>query len=183
MSQIRTEQQQQLVDMVKEFLGKEIVPQVAELDEKGECPEDFYDSAFEMGLHMLEMSIKRAKERVTFGKPLASRQEIQHMIAESGTHIYALRQMCHDIADRYDSGEDAEMFASMAKLFSIATVKLVSDNMLEILGGIGYFEDCEYGPSERLYRDCRAMWLEEGPPTVQRITAARLLIANGGNTF
>ena len=55
--------------------------------------------------------------------------------------------------------------------------------MLEILGGIGYFEDCEYGPSERLYRDCRAMWLEEGPPTVQRITAARLLIANGGNTF
>ena len=55
MSQIRTEQQQQLVDMVKEFLGKEIVPQVAELDEKGECPEDFYDSAFEMGLHMLEI--------------------------------------------------------------------------------------------------------------------------------
>jgi alkylation response protein AidB-like acyl-CoA dehydrogenase len=55
MSQIRTEEQQQLVDMVKEFLGKEIVPQVAELDEKGECPEDFYDSAFEMGLHMLEI--------------------------------------------------------------------------------------------------------------------------------
>jgi len=141
------------------------------------------DSNLGMSQRMLEMSIKRAKERVTFGKPLASRQEIQHMIAESGTHIYALRQMCHDIADRYDSGEDAEMFASMAKLFSIATVKLVSDNMLEILGGIGYFEDCEYGPSERLYRDCRAMWLEEGPPTVQRITAARLLIASGGNTF
>jgi len=55
MSQIRTEEQQQLVDMVKEFLRKEIVPQVAELDEKGECPEDFYDSAFEMGLHMLEI--------------------------------------------------------------------------------------------------------------------------------
>ena len=79
--------------------------------------------------------------------------------------------------------EDGETYASMAKLFSIRTVKLVSDNMLEIFGGIGYFEDCEYGPIERLYRDCRAMWLEEGPPTVQRITAARGLIETGGYTF
>ena len=45
--------------------------------------------------------------------------------------------------------------------------------MIEIFGGIGYFEDCEYGPVERLYRDSRAMWLEEGTPTVQRITIAR----------
>jgi alkylation response protein AidB-like acyl-CoA dehydrogenase len=141
------------------------------------------DSNLGMAQRMLEISIARAKDRVTFGKVLASRQEIQHMIAESGTHIYALRQAVHDTADRYDRGEEADTFAAMCKLFSIRTVKLVSDNMLEILGGIGYFENCEYGPVERLYRDCRAMWLEEGPPTVQRITAARGLIANGGDTF
>ena len=52
--------------------------------------------------------------------------------------------------------------------------------MLEIFAGIGYFEDCIYGPVERLYRDCRAMWLEEGPRTVQRLTASRKLIASGG---
>lgn len=141
------------------------------------------DSNLGMAQRMLEISIARAKDRVTFGKKLATRQEIQHMIAESGTHIYALRQMVHDTADRYDRGEEADTFAAMCKLFSIRTVKLVSDNMLEILGGIGYFENCEYGPVERLYRDCRAMWLEEGPPTVQRITAARGLIATGGDTF
>lgn len=141
------------------------------------------DSNLGMAQRMLEISIARAKDRVTFGKKLATRQEIQHMIAESGTHIYALRQMVHDTAERYERGEDADTFAAMCKLFSIRTVKLVSDNMLEILGGIGYFENCEYGPVERLYRDCRAMWLEEGPPTVQRITAARGLIANGGDTF
>ena len=39
--------------------------------------------------------------------------------------------------------------ASLCKLASIDTVKIVSDNMLEILGGIGYFEECEYGPAER----------------------------------
>ncbi|MCG2796955.1 MAG: pilus assembly protein CpaC, partial [Cellulomonas sp.] len=141
------------------------------------------DSNLGMAQRMLEIQIKRSKERYTFGKPLASRQEIQHMIAESGSRVYALRQMVHDTADRYDRGEQADTFAAMCKLFSIETVKIVSDNMLEILGGIGYFEDCEYGPVERLYRDCRAMWLEEGPPTVQRITAARGLIANGGDTF
>jgi acyl-CoA dehydrogenase len=136
-----------------------------------------------MSQRMLELTIKRAKDRITFGKPLTSRQAIQTYIAEAGTYIFALRQMCNDIAEQYDRGEDIEMKASMAKLFSIHTVKLVSDYMLEVFGGIGYFEDNPYGPIERLYRDCRAMWLEEGPPTVQRMTAARKLIANCGDTW
>ncbi|MDR0593455.1 MAG: acyl-CoA/acyl-ACP dehydrogenase [Bifidobacteriaceae bacterium] len=136
-----------------------------------------------MSQRMLELMIKRGRDRVTFGKPLVARQAIQAYIAESGTHIYALRQMCDDIAEQSDRGEDIEMKAAMAKLFSIQTVKLVSDYTLEVFGGIGYFEDNPYGPIERLYRDCRAMWLEEGPPTVQRMTAARKLIANGGDTW
>ena len=70
--------------------------------------------------------------------------------------------------------------AAICKLFSIDTVRLVSDEMLEIFGGDGYFEDSPYGPTERLYRDCRAMWLEEGAPTVQRITIARECEKHGG---
>jgi acyl-CoA dehydrogenase len=81
------------------------------------------------------------------------------------------------------------MKAAMCKLFSIDVVREVSDAMLEIFGGIGYFEDnngvrrpdgTDYGPVERLYRDCRAMWLEEGPRTVQRLTAFRGLDKCGG---
>ena len=87
------------------------------------------DSNLGMAQRMLEMSIARARDRVTFGKPIIQRQAIK--------------------------------------------VKMVSDEMLEIFGGDGYFEDSPYGPTERLYRDCRAMWLEEGAPTVQRITIAR----------
>lgn len=141
------------------------------------------DSNLGMAQRMLELTIQRAKDRVTFGKPLVARQMIQQMIAESGKMIYGLRCMVHDTARRYDEGDDPMTLASLCKLYSIDTVKVVSDNMLEIFGGIGYFEDCEYGPIERLYRDCRAMWLEEGPPTVQRVTAARGLIASGGDTF
>ena len=84
--------------------------------------------------------------------------------------------MVMDFADDYDKDPHNEFVdekAAMCKLFSIDTVKMVSDEMLEIFGGDGYFEDSPYGPTERLYRDCRAMWLEEGAPTVQRITIAR----------
>ena len=141
------------------------------------------DSNLGMAQRMLELSIQRAKDRETFGKPLVSRQMIQQMIAESGKWVYMLRSMIHDTAARYDRGEDPMTQASLCKLASIDGVKIVSDNMLEIFGGIGYFEECEYGPVERLYRDCRAMWLEEGPPTVQRTTAARGLIATGGDLW
>ncbi len=133
-----------------------------------------------MAQRMMEMSIARAKDRVTFGKPLAKRQMIQSYIAEMGTYIHALRTMVYDFARDFDAGKDPETKAAMAKYFSIETVRLVSDYMLLIFGGIGYFEDCSYGPVERMYRDCRAMWLEEGPPTVQLQTASRGLIATNG---
>lgn len=55
MALMYTEEQLELITMVREFVTKEIGPRVAECDERGECPADFYDSAFEMGLHMLEI--------------------------------------------------------------------------------------------------------------------------------
>lgn len=133
-----------------------------------------------MAQRMLEMTIKRTHDRVTFGKPLCKRQAIQQTIADMGTQIHALRLMIWDFAKDYDEGKPIDMKAAMCKLHSIDTVRVVSDAMLEIFGGIGYFEDCSYGPVERMYRDCRAMWLEEGPRTVQRLTAFRGLDKLGG---
>ena len=134
------------------------------------------DSNLGMSQRMLEMSIARARDRVTFGKPITQRQAIKMKLANMATNIHALRCMIMDFADEYDvdpHNEFVDEKAAMCKLFSIDTVKMVSDEMLEIFGGDGYFEDSPYGPTERLYRDCRAMWLEEGAPTVQRITIAR----------
>ncbi|SFL48164.1 acyl-CoA dehydrogenase family protein [Pelosinus propionicus] len=136
-----------------------------------------------MAQRMLEISLKRAQDRVTFGKPIIERQAIRMKIADMATYIHALRTMVYDFAKDYEKdpkGEYIEEKAAMCKLFSIQVTKLCGDEMLEIFGGIGYFEDCEYGPVERLYRDSRAMWLEEGTPTVQRITISRQTIAHGG---
>ncbi|MCB2362564.1 acyl-CoA dehydrogenase family protein, partial [Clostridium estertheticum] len=66
-----------------------------------------------MAQRMLEMAIKRAKDRVTFGKPLVKRQAIQQMIADMGTEIYALRNIVYDFAKDYEDGKDIEMKAAM----------------------------------------------------------------------
>ncbi|HEY0185946.1 MAG TPA: acyl-CoA dehydrogenase family protein [Cellulomonas sp.] len=55
MALIYTEEQTELVEMVRDFVRKEIAPQIAACDQAGECPPGFFDSAFEMGLHMLEI--------------------------------------------------------------------------------------------------------------------------------
>ena len=129
-----------------------------------------------MAQRMLELSIARANDRVTFGKPIAQRQAIKMKLANMQQYIHATRCMVRDFAMYFDAnphGEYIDEKAALCKLQSIDMTRLVADEMLEIFGGIGYFEDCEYGPVERLYRDSRAMWLEEGTPTVQRITIAR----------
>ena len=136
-----------------------------------------------MAQRMLEITIKRSKDRVTFGKPIVERQAIRMKIANMAAYIHALRCMVYDFARDYEAdpeGEYIEEKAAMCKLVSIDTVRMVSDEMLEIFGGIGYFEDNPYGPVERLYRDCRAMFLEEGTPTVQRITISRQTVKHGG---
>ena len=117
------------------------------------------DSNLGMAQRMLEMAIARSNDRITFGKPIASRQAIKMKIANMAAYIHALRCMVIDFAEDYDVDPHGPMInekAAMCKLVSIDTVRMVSDEMLEIFGGDGYFEDSPYGPTERLYRDARA---------------------------
>lgn len=121
----------------------------------------------------LELSLQYAKKRVTFGKTLAERQAIQIYLAEMGTDIYALRNMIMDAAAKADRGERIPAEASMCKLFGLEAVGRVTDRALLIHGGIGYTQ--KY-PIERLYRDARLNWLEEGTPTIQQLVIARNLL-------
>ncbi|ABK71976.1 acyl-CoA dehydrogenase family protein [Mycolicibacterium smegmatis] len=122
----------------------------------------------------LELSVARAKERVTFGKPIGSRQAIQRYLAEMATDIYALRGLLADAAHKWDSGKRIPAEASMCKLFGLEAVGRVTDRALLIHGGIGYTRAY---PVERLYRDARLNWLEEGTPTIQYMVAANELLS------
>ncbi len=107
---------------------------------------------------------------MTFGKPLAQRQAIQRYLAEMATDVQALRLMLIDCGDRWDRGERIPAQASMTKLFGLEAVGRVTDRALLVFGGIGYTRMHEI---ERLYRDARLNWLEEGTPTIQQTVIAR----------
>lgn len=128
--------------------------------------------------HALELSVRRSHERVTFGKPIAARQAVQRYITEMATDVYALRGMLADAAAKWDAGRRIPAEASMCKLFGLEAVGRVTDRALLVHGGIGYTREF---PIERLYRDARLNWLEEGSPTIQYMVVAGELL--GGYEF
>jgi len=131
-------------------------------------------SCIGLAQEMLERSARYAWKRVTFGKPIAERQAIQGLIAEMATRISAGRALAMTVLQRAEAGEPVRALSAQAKLFGIETVRLVSDWALEVHGGLGYMKGM---PIERMYRDARALWFEEGSPTIQRMVIAREVLA------
>ena len=121
----------------------------------------------------LELAVDFSKKRVTFGKPIAHRQAVQTMLADMAIDIYALRTMIMDCARKIDQGTASVAECSMCKLFGIDTSRRVSDNALLVFGGIGFTRTY---PLERLYRDARSLWMEEGTPSIHRLVVARDLL-------
>ena len=126
----------------------------------------------------LDLSLAHATKRVTFGKPIGSRQAIQRYLAEMAIDVYALRTMLADTATKWDKGIRIPAESSFVKQFGLEAVGRVTDRALLVHGGVGYTRQL---PIERLYRDARLNWLEEGTPTVQYMVAAREL--QNGYTF
>jgi alkylation response protein AidB-like acyl-CoA dehydrogenase len=123
--------------------------------------------------HALELSVAFAKERVTFGKPIASRQAVQRYLAEMAVDVHGLRLMLEDATAKYDAGAPIAAEASICKPFGLEAVGRVTDRALLVHGGIGYTRRHRI---ERLYRDARLNWLEEGTPTIQQLVIARELL-------
>lgn len=122
----------------------------------------------------LRLSLEHTQNRVTFGKPLAARQAVQRYLVEMATDVYAMQQMIQDAAAKWDAGQRIPAEAATCKLFALEAVGRVTDRALLAHGGIGYTRRHQI---ERLYRDARLNWIEEGTPTIQHLTAVRELVA------
>ena len=120
-----------------------------------------------------DASIKYAKRRKTFGKPISDHQAIQLKLADMATKIKAARLLMLDASTTLDSGKRADLEAGMAKLFSTEICQEVTLDALRIHGGYGYIK--EY-PVERYYRDAPLMIIGEGTNEIQRIIIARRLL-------
>ncbi|MBT5600875.1 MAG: hypothetical protein HOJ61_01455 [Gammaproteobacteria bacterium] len=119
----------------------------------------------------LELAIDYAKQRHTFGKPLASRQAIQWMIADSSVELHAARLMVYDAAWRAQKGENVIQQTAMAKTYATEMAGRVVDRAVQIHGAAGLSDETIL---ERCYRDVRPMRIYEGSAE-----AMRSVIANG----
>lgn len=121
----------------------------------------------------LEASVDWAKKRVTFGKPIAERQSVQEYLAEMARDVYTLSLVVDDAARKVDENGRAGIEADLCKLLAMDVNRRVTDNALLVFGGLSYYREV---PIQRLYRDARLNWLEEGTPSIQKITAAKNLL-------
>lgn len=118
----------------------------------------------------LDAAISYAKERIQFGKPIASQEAIQFMIADMTTEIDAARLLVYRAAWCKDNGRPYAAEAAMAKLFASETATRVAGKAIQIHGGNGFTESY---PVERAYRDAKITEIYEGTSEVQRMVIAK----------
>jgi acyl-CoA dehydrogenase len=123
---------------------------------------------------LLKVSAEYAKQRVQFGKPIATKQAIQFMLADIDTELFAARNMVYNTAWRIDQGEMAIKEMAMCKLFATEMVGRAADVAMQIHGGMGYMKDL---PIEAVYRGVRALRIVEGTSEIQRFIISRALLA------
>jgi alkylation response protein AidB-like acyl-CoA dehydrogenase len=121
----------------------------------------------------LEASLRYAKERTQFGKPIAEYQAIQWKLATMATEIAAARLMTHKAAWLKTQGQPFGLAASQAKLWASEMAVSATGEAVQIHGGYGFTK--EY-PVEKFYRDVKLMTIGEGTSEVQRMIIARNLL-------
>lgn len=117
-------------------------------------------------------SIRYARERQAFGKPIVGFQVIRHKMADMSTQLAAARALTGELAIRYARGEEDPALAAMTKNAATDMCSFVCDQAVQIHGGYGYMREVLV---ERLYRDARLYPIGGGTREIMNeiITKAR----------
>ncbi|WJK11765.1 acyl-CoA dehydrogenase family protein [Pseudomonas fluorescens] len=107
----------------------------------------------------LEESLKWAKDREAFGKPIGKFQVIKHRLAEMATALEVSREFTYRQAAKMAAGQSVIKEISMAKNFATDTSDRITNEAVQILGGLGYMRESLV---ERLYRDNRILSIGGG---------------------
>lgn len=121
-----------------------------------------------------ELMCARAREREVAGGPLAGKQLVQAMVADSAAEISAVRLMTLDAAARIDRGDDARTEISLIKFFGARVLHDVIDRAIQVHGALGVSGDT---PLEGMYRRARLARLYDGPDEVHKIAVARRILS------
>lgn len=123
----------------------------------------------------LDASLKYAKERKQFGKPIGEFQGIQWKLADMATNIEAARLLTYRAAMAKNAGKDIVLESSMAKYFASEIAVSATNEAVQIHGGYGFIKDF---PVEKLYRDVKLCTIGEGTTEIQKVVIARNLLGS-----
>jgi len=128
---------------------------------------------------MLEEARAFAESRMIGGEPLAGKQMIQAMLADSVTELWAARLLTYETAAAHDRGDALHSLhaqCAIAKLYASEAANRIADRVLQIFGGRGYMRE---NSVERFFRELRVDRIWEGSSEVQRLIIARAFRKRG----
>ncbi|WP_354357008.1 acyl-CoA dehydrogenase [Pedobacter sp. UYP30] len=120
-----------------------------------------------------ELATKYAKERKTFGKPIAEHQAIAFKLADMATQIEAARMLVYKAAWLKDQGLPYTQAGSMAKLYASKVAMEVTVEAVQVHGGYGFVKEYHV---ERLMRDAKITQIYEGTSEIQKMVISRGII-------
>ena len=120
----------------------------------------------------LAVTIEFAKQRRTFGRPIAQHQVIAHKLADAATELEAARALLESVVWRIQQGEYPVAEISMAKKYVAQVQNRVADTCLQVHGGAGYMSEYEVS---RQFRDARLWRIGAGTDEVMNEVIAKRL--------
>lgn len=120
---------------------------------------------------------KYANQRIQFGKPIGTRQLIQEKIVNMKIKIMNMKNLCYQCAWEKDNGISIRNSSALCKLYCAQAGNEVIDDALQIMGGIGYTDDCRIS---RLWRDARNYRIGGGTDEIMIHIAGRGLLKEIG---
>jgi acyl-CoA dehydrogenase len=132
-------------------------------------------AAFQLGIaqRSIDLAVEWARNRKTWGKPIATRQAIQWMLADSEVELEAARLLVHRAAWMADQGKRIRNEAFIAKLYATEMAQRVTDRCIQIFGGLGYTRDI---PIQSFYRQVRVWRIGHGTSEIHRWMIARNML-------
>jgi alkylation response protein AidB-like acyl-CoA dehydrogenase len=121
----------------------------------------------------LELCLEWATTRVQFGQPIGKNQGVSFKLADMATRIRTAELLVLDVAWRTDQGTARDEDYAMAKLFATEMLAMVTDEAVQIFGGMGLAEE---NPIVRFWRDARVERIWDGTSEIQRHIISRALL-------
>ncbi len=177
---------QRASDTAQVFLEDVVVPKANLLAPEGQgfklAMETFNQTRPDIGAaatglmrRCLDECVAYAKERKTFGTPIANHQLVQWMIAEMAIRVEATRLLYQKAAWNLDNGVRDPIVSSFAKAYGADSAMTTATDAVQVFGGNGYVK--EY-PVEKLMRDAKVLQIYEGTSQIQRMVIAKAVLGD-----